>query len=78
MIWFRIKLARDKCGNQFWRNCTEAALYKGMEPGRMHGDMCFSSFQDLNLAQEGMCRTEECQEWESFAVPVSFGARQYM
>jgi hypothetical protein len=27
------------------------APYKGMEPGRMHGDMCFSSFQDLNLAQ---------------------------
>ena len=69
-------MARDQCGNQFRRNCT--APYKGMEPGRMHGDMCFSSFQDLNLAQEGMCRTEECQEWESFAVPVSCGARQYM
>ncbi len=34
-------------------------------------------FQDLNLAWEGMCRTEEARR-ESFTVAVSCGTRLYM
>ncbi len=51
---------------------------KAWNPGGCKGICVLAVFQDSNLAREGMCRTEECQEWESLAVPVSCGARQYM